>query len=168
MRLTSPATSAIATMLLVVLGNLIGIAPNAIAGEVHFDSQSPAGKEYALPLPQARSEALGAGAPADAPLFGVGISGPKEAAGKEGDEAPGETAAAVGHKRQSRNYRNRTLADRGNGAPSSTGPSRAVVFSSASYGAGGGVALMAGLILAAVLGGLGLRRSRDRRLGDLQ
>jgi hypothetical protein len=176
MRLTSPAKSATATMLLVVLGNLIGMAPSAIAGEVHFDSQSPAGKEYALPLPQARSEALGTGAPADAPLFGVGIGGSKDAAEKKGDGSRGVTPTAVGGEGEGRKGRSRTPADRGNAAPSGGAPSshdggrpsRTVVISSASYGGRGAIALIAGLILAAVLGGFALRRSPRRRAGDLQ
>jgi hypothetical protein len=46
---------------------------------VHFDPDSPAGKEYALPLDQARDEASGGAAdraPGErAPLFGAGVSG---------------------------------------------------------------------------------------------
>jgi hypothetical protein len=72
---------------------------------VHFDPDSPAGKEYALPLDQARDEATGGGNPEgtgreeesgeSAPLFGEGLSrGPGEAAavrgsgGTEGGDEP--------------------------------------------------------------------------------
>jgi hypothetical protein len=63
---------------------------------VHFDPDSPAGKEYALPLDQARGEAIGGsesdrGAAPGAPLFGVGVSppGPESAgiAGPGGEKA---------------------------------------------------------------------------------
>lgn len=54
-------------------------AQPASAGGVHFDPDSPAGKEYALPLDQARDEAAGVGksdgpAGEKAPLFGEGVT----------------------------------------------------------------------------------------------
>ncbi|HWA54127.1 MAG TPA: hypothetical protein VG816_08145, partial [Solirubrobacterales bacterium] len=57
---------------------LLAAASPALA-RVHFDPESPAGKEYALPLDQARDEAAGAGksdgpAGKKAQLFGEGIS----------------------------------------------------------------------------------------------
>jgi hypothetical protein len=75
-RLTRPAILLTATVLAALL--LLPHA-SALAGEVHFDAESPAGKEYALPLDQAREEAAGAGktdGPAGerAPLFGEGVS----------------------------------------------------------------------------------------------
>ncbi len=63
---------------LAILAAIAVDVPLAAAKEgVHFDPDSPAGKEYALPLDRARDEASGAsdGAPGrKAPLFGVGIS----------------------------------------------------------------------------------------------
>jgi hypothetical protein len=57
---------------------------------VHVDPKSPAGKEYALPLDQARRDAAGGDAPGrgsgdSAPLFGAGIS--KGSAGRSSGEA---------------------------------------------------------------------------------
>lgn len=77
---------------------------HALAGEVHFDADSPAGKEYALPLDQAREEAAGAGktdgpAGEKAPLFGEGVSnaggGPGAGGGSAGG-AGGETPTGGG------------------------------------------------------------------------
>lgn len=71
-----------------------------MAKGVSFDPDSPAGKEYALPLDQARDEAAGVGksdgpAGEKAPLFGEGVSGggsgggPETvAAGSNGDADP--------------------------------------------------------------------------------
>jgi hypothetical protein len=73
---------------------LLAAAPHAPA-KVHFDPESPAGKEYALPLDQARDEAAGAGksdgpAGKKAQLFGEGIS-------KQGSNAaPGSSAGNGG------------------------------------------------------------------------
>jgi len=73
---------------------LLATAPHALA-KVHFDPESPAGKEYALPLDQARDEAAGAGksdgpAGKKAQLFGEGIS-------KQGSNAaPGSSAGNGG------------------------------------------------------------------------
>lgn len=72
----------------------------ALAGEVHFDADSPAGKEYALPLDRAREEAAGAGktdgpAGEKAPLFGEGVSsggGGPQAGGGAGGNGPGGEA----------------------------------------------------------------------------
>src|SRR5215213_2131943 len=75
----------VATLLLLPQGS-------ALAGEVHFDAESPAGKEYALPLDQAREEAAGAGktdgpAGEKAPLFGEGISNGGGGGGAQGGGA---------------------------------------------------------------------------------
>lgn len=64
----------------VVLALLVPSQQQAIAKGVFFDPDSPAGKEYALPLDQARDEAAGIGksdGPSGkrAPLFGEGVSG---------------------------------------------------------------------------------------------
>jgi hypothetical protein len=73
----------------VVLATLSGLAApgaQAVAGGVHFDPNSPAGKEYALPLAQARNEATGGGqadeaSGTSAQLFGAGIAGRGPGAG---------------------------------------------------------------------------------------
>lgn len=74
----------------------------AIAKGVFFDPDSPAGKEYALPLDQAREEAAGgkSDGPAGkrAPLFGEGVSGRGSgpgAGGGTGGESGGDQAGST-------------------------------------------------------------------------
>jgi hypothetical protein len=85
----------------VVLAALCWLAvpgAGAVAGGVHFDPESPAGKEYALPLAQARNEATGeGGSSASAPLFGAGISGRERAIVRSGNGA--SQPASGGSKR---------------------------------------------------------------------
>lgn len=64
----------------VALALLAPSQPRAAEKGVFFDPNSPAGKEYALPLDQAREEAAGIGksdgpSGKKAPLFGEGVSG---------------------------------------------------------------------------------------------
>jgi hypothetical protein len=69
---------------------------------VHVDPDSPAGKEYALPLETARSDAGGgdgsdSGGTGKAPIFGAGISTRGGASGQGGrggsqDSQPGDTS----------------------------------------------------------------------------
>lgn len=71
---------------------LTGVATGTAAAQdagVQVDPESPAGKEYALPLDSARRDAAGAAAPYNAaepgpPLFGTGISA-RAAADDEAD-----------------------------------------------------------------------------------
>ncbi|MBS1860584.1 MAG: hypothetical protein JSS68_02620 [Actinobacteria bacterium] len=144
------------------------VAVRAQAGEVHFDPQSPAEKEYALPLQQARNEALGTeGAegnvrPEAAPLFGVGI----------GDNAAhGEPGAA----RPSRSGPNHSGHPSGGGAKPASSGDRAENQGTAavlahrfrvpedSYPVGRGLLILAGLLLAGLAVGIGLR-ARGRRI----
>jgi hypothetical protein len=84
----------IRTSLLVLLA-VAGPVPVAAAQEegVFFDPDTPAGKEYAIPLEQARRDAGGGGqarreneaGPRGQPLFGVGIERADDAAKKVGD-----------------------------------------------------------------------------------
>jgi hypothetical protein len=74
----------------------------AIAKEVFFDPDSPAGKEYALPLDQARDEAAGVGksdgpAGEKAPPFGEGVSrgGSGPGPGTDGGGTAGIHAGAL-------------------------------------------------------------------------
>ncbi|HXR29817.1 MAG TPA: hypothetical protein VN752_01585 [Solirubrobacterales bacterium] len=90
----------------VVLALLVPTPQRALAKEeVFFDPDSPAGKEYALPLDQARDEAAGVGksdgpAGEKAPLFGEGVSrggsgpGPGSSGGST-DGAPGADRAGA-------------------------------------------------------------------------
>jgi hypothetical protein len=82
---------------LIALLAVIGPVPVAAAQEegVFFDPDTPAGKEYAIPLDEARRDASGSrrAGPAneggDQPLFGVGIERADEAATRGGDGSAG-------------------------------------------------------------------------------
>lgn len=148
-------------------------ASRAWAGEVHFDPESPAGKEYALPLQQARNEALGAGggeagsgqdqgggssAGAASPLFGVGVGGGGGNGGGPG--SAGEGAAQPGN-------RSRSLGQEQGPGGKETSPqshlSQAGSAADASYSEGQGLLLLAGLLVLGAVIGLGLRAfSRQR------
>lgn len=85
----------------VVLALLVPSQQKAIAKGVFFDPDSPAGKEYALPLDQARDEAAGVGksdgpAGEKAPLFGEGLSsgGTGQGPGASGEPRKVRKAAA--------------------------------------------------------------------------
>lgn len=135
---------------------LLAATPVAPAAEngVTVDRDSPAGKEYALPFPQAREKGAGGeGSPgegtsgsaagsaaqaADPPLFGVGISSP----GGVAVDVPGSDGSI------------------GSAPPLPPGSAQPPVPSS---GGGGSATLITGAIVAAVLLagtviGLGLRR----------
>jgi hypothetical protein len=92
------------TRFAMVLTGLIGIAVAGLgapgtalaANGVHFDPDSPAGKEYAVPVDEARNEGTGGGGSEgtgpdqesgeSAPLFGEGLSrGPGDSAAAPGD-----------------------------------------------------------------------------------
>src|SRR5215216_4332513 len=73
-----------------------GVA-SAQDSEVHVDPDSPAGKEYALPLDSARRDACGSpdgtggsgGTGQSAPLFGAGVSNATGSGGSEGSDSGG-------------------------------------------------------------------------------
>ena len=161
---------------LLVLFALCGalFANRAAADEVHFDPESPAGKEYALPLQQARNEALGtgggeAGGPggpggsggsgAAAPLFGVGVGGgdgaggPGKGGGVE-QRADGGGAQSQGGQPGGKN----STTDSGE-------PAASVVATAegADYSTGQGLLLLAGILVLGVALGFGLRASGRHR-----
>lgn len=83
----------------VALALLVPCQQRAIAKEVFFDPDSPAGKEYALPLDQARDEAAGVGksdgpAGEKAPLFGEGVSKKGSDPGSNPGDGNGDGSAA--------------------------------------------------------------------------
>lgn len=98
------ARTAILLTASVVAALLLLPQASALAGEVHFDPESPAGKEYALPLDQAREEAAGVGktdgpAGEKSPLFGEGVSsggGGTPGGGQNGDGSGGNTPGGSG------------------------------------------------------------------------
>jgi hypothetical protein len=114
---------------------------SALAGGVSFDPDSPAGKEYALPLDQARDEAAGVGkadgpAGEKAPLFGEGVSG--SSGGEEGRRPGADRAAGPA----------------GNGA-AGQGNVRAQGTQAAAAGGGDGYALSSAILWVAAIVALG-------------
>ncbi|MBS0548340.1 MAG: hypothetical protein JSR24_11360 [Proteobacteria bacterium] len=170
-RTRTPIVLAVALVLL-----LFGCstASSASAGEVHFDPEGPAEKEYALPLEQARAEALGTGggkshAGAEtAPLFGVGIG-----EGTSGGEPRGvprtsrSSSGREGSKHHDHQQKGTSKPNSGRPHPEGRGTSggavRKVFVPEASYPAGQGLLIVAGLLLVGLVAGVGLR-SCGRRL----
>jgi hypothetical protein len=74
----TPGALGLLVALALAIAGVAGTADAVAKGEVFFDPGSPAGKEYALPVPKARSDASGGGrsssAESNPPLFGVGVS----------------------------------------------------------------------------------------------
>lgn len=136
-------------------GNALAAAGSSLEPGVHIDPRSPAAKEYALPLAQARQIGAGGGASEnEGPLFGAGItpSGPSGPTGsrtlpRSGSDshANGETGGVSGPER------------------SAGAPRRASLASPGSGGDGSLLALIGGGVAIIVLGGFGgtvLRHSR--------
>ncbi len=116
----------------------------AAANGVHFDPNSPAGKEYALPLDQARDEAAGVGksdgpAGKKAPLFGEGVS----SGGSGSGPGAGDGSGAVGKA---------ATGDVGGGAGRTHVPAAAIVEIS---GADGAYALSSAILWVAAIVALG-------------
>jgi hypothetical protein len=157
---------------LVVLIILAGLASasSAEAGEVHFDPESPAGKEYALPLQEARGEALGTSGPqggegsaATAPLFGVGVGGGASPGGDGEASKAGTTVAGSAGSRKG------TPGQASPGDPQSAargGQERARATAEPSaparegYSPGLGILILLGLLLLGAILGFGLRGRR--------
>lgn len=139
----------------------LSFAASAEAGEVHFDPGSPAGKEYALPLQQARNEALGAGggesaggSSGAAPLFGVGVRG--EPGARQG---PGSNRISAGRQPASAppsTSRSAPATRHAASGPPTKGPGA----TGSSYPAGQAALILLGLLLLGVVSGLGLRAWR--------
>jgi hypothetical protein len=163
----SPLMPRIAVALLITA---LAPTPLALAQDgVFVDPESPAGKEYAIPLEQARREAAGGGSgrggeagggssgATGQPLFGVGI----ERADGESRGRGGGAASANGHGRS--NQRGERQGDTGKPGAGDIAPnarSSAAIEAGASEGSD---TLLTGGIAAAVLGagllaGFGLRR----------
>jgi hypothetical protein len=164
------------------LGICLLAAPSAGATPpgVHVDPSSPGGKEYAIPLDQARNDATGGGGGAQSPgssngggsgthLFGVGVGGSGGnsagggSAGGGSASGSGSGSASHGSKRGGSSHNRST----GAGPRGSTGPARlsALNLAAATPEAGPQTPLLvlgasAGVIFAGVLLGLMLRRRR--------
>jgi hypothetical protein len=162
---------------LLVLFALCGalFANRAEAGEVHFDPESPAGKEYALPLQQARNEALGtgggeagggAGGPggsggsgAAAPLFGAGVGGSDGA----GSSSQGRGAERRSDGSGAQGQGGQPGGDKSANALSKPGPSAIASAEDADYSTSEGLLLLAGILVLGVALGFGLRASGRHR-----
>jgi hypothetical protein len=147
---------------------LFGLAAGDAAAEkgVHFDPESPAGKEYALPLAQARNEGAGKtgvgkdGSIEPAPLFGEGVGG-SGGRGGEGVSHGGEGASHGGHGPEGR-LEGEAPFDKqgapGSGGAESHGAVGARLSTNAAYSTGTGLLLVAAILIAGLAFGLGLRR----------
>jgi hypothetical protein len=176
MRIIFPARSISRWIVLACFAATIGlwlVSPSrAFAAEVHFDPDSPASKEYALPLPQARSEALGdsgvtSGSPSSAPLFGVGISGGGRGGGGDDGAAPvkgnsgGHGVFAAGDRTS------RTGKPVGAGQDNGARPQH--LDGRSRYSAGTAIAWIVGVLVVGLLFGVLLRaapRFGGRRIAD--
>jgi hypothetical protein len=162
---------------LAALGSVLGVATMGVAAAgalepgVHVDPGSPAAKEYALPLSQARQTGAGpASSPgASEPSFGAGIKPPRSG-GPGGPGTHGSAGTAGGGRRTSAGSptRRRTSASSSDHAAAATPPlppavRRAVAAADSSGGGGSLPALIGGGVAILVLGGFGgtvLRHSR--------
>ena len=145
---------------------LLVVAPSAVAQDdgVFVDPDSPAGKEYAVPIDQARGEAAGGGnGPAgEEPLFGQGIEpaggGPGNREGVHGAREKGQEASKRGEPGTDQQ------GDAGDGHPSQSssdlGQSPAAIEAAAADGSNGllTAGIAAAVLAAGLLGGFGLRR----------
>jgi hypothetical protein len=158
---------------LLVLFALCGtlFATRAQAGEVHFDPESPAGKEYALPLQQARNEALGtgggeagggpsggAGSGAAAPLFGVGVGNSGAGSRSDGGGTGQRSNQGGTESRGSQPGSEGRAAD--SGAPN---PGAVATAEGAGYSTGQGLLLLVGILALGIALGFGLRASGRHR-----
>jgi hypothetical protein len=156
-------------MVLIALVALFGLfAPRSsdAANGVHFDPESPAGKEYALPLDEARNEATGtegegpegsgrSGSDVEsgesAPLFGEGVSGSADAAGSQGQSGGSD-------KGQSK-----PPGEKAHGSGTGSAAAGQLSEGDGGYPLPAGVGLTALIVLIGVGAGLGLRGLRRVR-----
>ncbi len=140
-------------------GLTVGDGTAAAAKGVHFDPESPAGTEYALPLSEARKDASGQGGSdrepgAAPPLFGVGVS-------KAGAGAQEGTAPPAGENRGGAQDGERESPGRGSEdapAAGSVGASEDPVLQAGDgYSAGSALAWVAAIVLLGGCLALGLR-----------
>jgi hypothetical protein len=145
------------------------IAPQAAAGlepGVHVDPGSPAAKEYALPLNQARQADGGSSSGSSETPFGAGIKPPGSGGAGSSGSAPNDGRSPGQHP--SRPSGRRHLESRSNdavGAAPTLPPAvqRAVESQDSSGGGGSLAALIGGGVAILVLGAFGgtvLRQSR--------
>jgi hypothetical protein len=172
MRVGTRATLAAVSLSFVLV--TAGPAMAAPGNGVHVDPGSPAGKQYAIPIPSARSETSGqngAAGSANPPLFGVGVTpgGAAATGGASGVAAAGAgTTVGQGTKAGAAGPNSRRTAARGRRRHGSTAvptPVRTAQHPSTQSNAVGGTSslpLLGGGALVLLIGGGGgflLRRN---------
>ena len=133
----------------------------AASGGVHFDPDSPAGQEYALPLERAREEAAGTQGQSEskgegAALFGAGVSG----GGPQGSLPAGAEHQAGGGAEEGSSEGRGAQGEVGRTSPNG-GPASTNIHLSQTGGGFplmAGVAMVAALLLAAAIIGVVMRR----------
>jgi hypothetical protein len=162
----APRSAADMKLLVLVALVFLVAAPPAAAQEdgVFVDPESPAGKEYAVPIDQARGEAAGGGnrSAGEEPLFGEGI---ERAGASPGNEESGEGARRKGQAASKRGQQSsEQQGDAGDGEPSPSssdlGRSSAAIEAAAAEGSDGllTAGIAAAVLAAGLLAGFGLRR----------
>lgn len=137
------------------LATVLPAAALAQGDDVFVDPDSPAGKEYAIPIDEARREASGRdGAPGSAPLFGEGVTA---------ESAPPEQEALARRDAEQSPNGRRSTGDRRGLTPAGPSPSEAVPEPAAAGNGNVSATVVTGGLALAVLGagcliGLALRR----------
>jgi hypothetical protein len=139
--------------------------PSAAAQEdgVFVDPDSPAGKEYAVPIDQARGDAAGGGdaGPGEEPLFGAGIEPPSgDSASSQGSEGSEASDGTAGKEGGSREKGAEARQQEGSGSSVNLGQSSAAIEAAATDGSTGllSAGIAAAVLVAGLMGGLGLRK----------
>lgn len=141
------------------IGLVLAPAAAALEPGVHVDPGSPAAKQYALPLNQAReagTPASRSGAGSEAALFGAGIKTPPS--GGSGSSAGSRRHANAASERSGRERTTVAAVAAGKALAASTAASEV-----SDRGSGSALALVGGGVVVIVLGALGgtvLRHSR--------
>jgi hypothetical protein len=149
----------------VVFALLVPYQQRAVAKGVFFDPDSPAGKEYALPLDQARDEAAGvhqSDGPAGkkAPLFGEGVSGrgsgPRQ--GASGGGAGGGSGADHAEAPAGSGARGQ-----GQGLPAAAVTAAAISSTDDDYALSSAILWVAAIVVLGGIAGLALRAAQRPR-----
>lgn len=172
----------------VAAGAALAPAPAVASGPgagVHVDPNSPAGKQYEIPIPSARQEASGGahhGSGGSAPLFGVGVSTPHSSTAPATTSAPATTTTTsapaatsstkphrVSHTRRHHpraSIHNAAVQPQSQTTRSETiAPATQAAYNAGQVGSSGWLPLVAGGALVLVVGGglgAGIRRRNAR------
>jgi hypothetical protein len=157
---------------LAVVWLVLAAPASAQQGGVFVDPDSPAGKEYAIPIEQARRQASGSpggsaaepgGRAAQAPLFGAGITREGASGGGGSSGAGSDTSGreANGNSTGSKRDGSTPKGKSGNSTGVAANPGAAAVEASIDEGSTGllTAGIAAGVLGLGLLFGFGLRRS---------